>query len=124
MPAVSDKENHRQNSSGQGPERRDTLNFDGIVFSAVAMFIMGIYHPIVIKAEYHFSQRIWPLFAAIGLACLVISVQLSGLASYIVAFLGATNLWCIVELKQQGRRVARGWFPANPKRKAQKGRHL
>ena len=78
---------------------------------------MGIYHPIVIKAEYYFSQRIWPLFGIIGAACIALSLYQEGLASYITAFLGATNLWCIIELKQQERRVQKGWFPSNPKRK-------
>lgn len=93
------------------------MNFEGITFSAAALIIMGIYHPIVIKAEYYFSQRIWPLFAAIGIICLVISLRLDGLASYTAAFFGAVNLWCIVELKQQEKRVERGWFPKNPNRK-------
>lgn len=90
------------------------MNFDGLIFSAAALFIMGIYHPIVIKAEYHFSQKIWPLFAAIGIACLIASLYLKGVISYTVAFLGATNMWCIIELKQQAKRVAKGWFPKNP----------
>lgn len=93
------------------------MNFDGIIFSAAALFIMGIYHPIVIKAEYRFSQRIWPLFALVGAACVAVSLKMDGLASYTVAFLGATNLWCIIELKQQEKRVEKGWFPRNPNRK-------
>lgn len=93
------------------------MNFEGIIFSAAALIIMGIYHPIVIKAEYYFSQRIWPLFGAVGIIFVAISVQLDGLASYTAAFFGAVNLWCIVELKQQQKRVARGWFPKNLNRK-------
>ena len=31
--------------------------------------------------------------------------------------LGAGCLWSIRELKEQAKRVERGWFPKNPKRK-------
>jgi len=47
------------------------VNFQPIIFGAVTFIIIGMFHPIVIKAEYYFSYRIWPLFAVIGTALLV-----------------------------------------------------
>ncbi|MCR5762581.1 MAG: DUF4491 family protein [Treponema sp.] len=40
-----------------------------------------------------------------------------GILSYILAILGTTCLWCIIELFHQKKRVEKGWFPKNPKRK-------
>ena len=84
---------------------------------AVAFFIIGVFHPIVIKAEYYFSCRIWPVFAIVGTALLVLTLFMNGILAFIVAFLGITCLWCIIELFHQRRRVEKGWFPTNPNRK-------
>ena len=93
-----------------------TLNYEGIALSAAALLIIGIYHPIVIKCEYYFSQKIWPVFLAVGAALVIWSLFLSGFWSPLAAYLGAVNLWCIIELKQQAERVRKGWFPRNPRR--------
>lgn len=92
------------------------MNFEGIVLSAASLLIMGVYHPIVIWGEYYFSAKIWPFFLAAGAACLIWSLFLDGAWSPVVAFLGATNLWSVIEVRQQTERVRKGWFPRNPKR--------
>jgi hypothetical protein len=73
--------------------------------------------PIVIKAEYYFSYKIWPLFAVIGTALLVSTLFMDGLFANILSVLGITCLWCIIELFHQKKRVEKGWFPRNPNRK-------
>lgn len=40
------------------------MNFESIIMGVAAFVIIGAFHPIVIKAEYHFSHRIWPAFCA------------------------------------------------------------
>ena len=54
------------------------MNFQPIIFGAVTIIIIGMFHPIVIKAEYYFSYRIWPLFAVIGTALLVSTLFMAG----------------------------------------------
>ncbi|MBQ7746612.1 MAG: DUF4491 family protein [Spirochaetia bacterium] len=93
------------------------MNFEPVIMGAVAFFIIGVFHPIVIKAEYYFSCRIWPVFAIVGTALLVLTLFMNGILAFIVAFLGITCLWCIIELFHQRRRVEKGWFPTNPNRK-------
>ena len=39
------------------------------------------------------------------------------LALLVLAVWGASSLWSIGELFEQRERVAKGWFPKNPKRK-------
>ena len=81
------------------------LNYEGVVLAAASLLIIAVYHPLVIKAEYWFGTRVWPLFAAAALICLSASACPRGVVSPILAFLGATNLWSVVELKAQAKRV-------------------
>ena len=93
------------------------MYFTGI-FIAVATFLtIGIWHPIVIKTEYHFGTRPWVIYLIIGIACVVGALFIENtLLSAIVGVFGASALWGIGELFHQRRRVLKGWFPKNPKR--------
>lgn len=93
------------------------MNWEGIIIGAAAFIIIGIFHPIVIKSEYHFSKRIWPIFLLLGLVCLALSTQLeSTYAAAVAGILGFASLWSIHEIIEQEERVRKGWFPANPNR--------
>ena len=81
------------------------------------ILLTGIFHPVVVKCEYYFSAKIWPVFLVLGLASLGVSALTDNAAvSSVAGILGAILLWCIRELKEQEKRVANGWFPRNPKR--------
>lgn len=92
------------------------LNFEGILIAFFSYVIIGIFHPVVIKCEYHFSSRIWPLFLVCGILLLAGALFTVGMLSVVLSLLGASSLWCIRELKEQEQRVAKGWFPKNPNR--------
>ncbi len=90
----------------------------GIILGLVSFLTIGIFHPIVIWAEYHFTEKVWPAFALAGIICMVISSRIENVVwSAVVGVIGFSCFWSIVELKQQTKRVARGWFPENPNRK-------
>jgi hypothetical protein len=92
--------------------------FLGILVGLYTLAIIGIFHPIVIKAEYHFGRKFWPVFLALGLACLGLSILVRAkVPSVLLGILGFTLLWSIRELIEQEERVRQGRFPANPKRK-------
>lgn len=98
------------------------MNWLGIAAAAVSFACIGIFHPVVIKAEYYFSSRCRPAFLAAGALCCAASLFAESPAfSVALGSLGCACLWCIIELKEQERRVARGWFPENPKRRAKHG---
>lgn len=98
------------------------MNLLGIEAAVISFVCIGIFHPVVIKAEYYFSSRCWPAFLAAGALCCAASLFAgSPLLSIALGSFGCTCLWCIIELKEQERRVARGWFPENPKRRAKRG---
>jgi hypothetical protein len=80
--------------------------------------IIGIFHPVVIKAEFHFGTRIWPVFLSLGILAVGLSLFLDNLLGAVVlGILGFSCLWSIRELFEQAERVERGWFPRNPRRK-------
>ena len=92
------------------------LNFEGILIGIASLLIIGLFHPIVIKCEYYFSQRVWPLFLIVGLLLLAAALFAQGLFSILLALVGVACLWSIREIKEQAPRVAKGWFPKNPNR--------
>lgn len=91
--------------------------WSGLIIGAISFFIIGIFHPIVIKCEYYFTDRIWPVFLVLGLAFCFLSLFLQQIiCSAAFAVAGFAMLWSIGELKEQTERVRKGWFPKNPKR--------
>ena len=93
------------------------LNLEGIFVGAASLLVIGAFHPLVIWCEYHFAQRVCPVFLIVGMLCLLAALLIQGLLSILLGLLGAGCLWSIRELKEQAKRVERGWFPKNPKRK-------
>ena len=93
-------------------------NLTGLVIGVATFLIIGLFHPLVIKGEYYFGVRIWWLFLLMGIAAVAASIAVRQLLwSTLLAVWGASSLWSIGELFEQRKRVAKGWFPQNPKRK-------
>ena len=93
------------------------MQFKGLIVGVVIFLIIGVFHPIVIKAEYFFTKRIWPVFLIAGLIFTLISLLCKNdMASILLGVLGFTCFWSINELFEQEERVKKGWFPKNPKR--------
>lgn len=94
------------------------MNLIGIAIGIIAFITIGVFHPIVIKAEYYFTKKIWPVFGIIGVLLCISSLFVENvIISSGLAVVGITCLWSIGELFHQEKRVNKGWFPKNPKRK-------
>lgn len=94
-----------------------TYNLTGLAIGVATFLIIGLFHPLVIKGEYHFGVGCWWVFLVMGLVSIVGSVMVHDIFfSTLLAVWGASSLWSIGELFHQRKRVERGWFPANPKR--------
>lgn len=94
------------------------MNYSGLILGVATFLLIGVFHVIVVKGEYYFSKKIWPLFLAIGIASLFISLFISSpVISSLIAVFGISCLWSIRELFEQEDRVKKGWFPKNPKRR-------
>ena len=92
------------------------LNFYGIIIAFASFFVIGIFHPIVIKGEYYFSEKICPVFLTAGILFCAVSIFTSGIVLVLCALIGGACLWSIRELKEQRKRVQKDRFPQNKKR--------
>ncbi|HPB05897.1 MAG: DUF4491 family protein [Bacteroidales bacterium] len=93
-------------------------SFAGILIGIGAFLIIGLLHPVVIKGEYYFGIKIWPWFLFGGIVCIIGSLLISNIIlSSLTGVLGFSLFWSIHELFEQKRRVEKGWFPRNPKKK-------
>lgn len=92
--------------------------FTGIIIAISTFLIIGMFHPIVIKTEYYTGTKYWWTFLLLGLMTLVAALFVENvIVSSILGVAGASFLWSIGELFEQKKRVEKGWFPMNPKRK-------
>ena len=95
-----------------------SFNYSGILIGVATFLIIGLFHPLVVKAEYHIGTRSWWLFLLFGLVSAVASLLVGNLVvSILLGVLAFSSFWSIGEVFQQKKRVEKGWFPANPKKK-------
>ncbi|MBO7272537.1 MAG: DUF4491 family protein [Bacteroidaceae bacterium] len=94
------------------------LNFSGIIIGVATFLIIGLCHPLVIKAEYYIGVKSWWLFLLLGIISVVASLLVENLTlSILLGVVAFSSFWSIGEVFEQKKRVERGWFPANPKKK-------
>lgn len=91
------------------------MNFTGIIVGLATFLVIGIFHPIVIKAEYYFGTKCWWVFLVAGIIFCALSIAIENLiASTILGVTAFSSFWSILELFQQRERVRKGWFPKGP----------
>lgn len=94
------------------------MNFTGLIVGAATFLIIGVFHPIVIKVEYYWGKKMWPIFLFFGLIVILTALMTENdTVSVILGVLAFSSFWSIGELKDQEERVRKGWFPANPNKK-------
>lgn len=94
------------------------MHFSGIILGVSAFLIIGICHPIVIKAEYKWGKGCWWIFGIIGVVLCIASLFVNQInLAAVMGVAGFSAFWSIFELFEQEKRVKKGWFPENPKRK-------
>lgn len=94
------------------------MNFIGLIIAVVTFFVIGLFHPIVIKGEYYFGVKCWWVFLLAGVLFIAGSLMVENqIVSTILGVVGCSCLWSILEIFEQRERVRKGWFPMNPKRK-------
>lgn len=92
-------------------------NLAGIVIGLATFLIIGLFHPLVIKGEYHFGRKVRWWFLGAGVVTLALCIIVGDIiASALLGVTAFSCFWSIREVDEQVERVRRGWFPANPKR--------
>ncbi|MBO5665739.1 MAG: DUF4491 family protein [Bacteroidaceae bacterium] len=94
------------------------FNVSGIIIGVATFLIIGLFHPLVIKAEYYIGVKSWWLFLLLGILSAIASLLVSELIiSILLGVVAFSSFWSIGEVFQQKKRVEKGWFPANPKKR-------
>ena len=95
-----------------------THHLGGLMLGICTFLIIGIFHPIVIKAEYYYGTRSWWFFLVLGILGIIACLWISDLFwSSLLGVFAFSCFWSIHEIFQQEKRVRKGWFPKNPNRK-------
>lgn len=90
----------------------------GLGIGLATFLIIGLFHPVVVKAEYYWGTRSWWVFLVLGLVGVAASVWVDSLFwSAILGVFAFSSFWTIKEVFEQKERVEKGWFPKNPNRK-------
>lgn len=92
------------------------MNYEGLIIGIATFLIIGLFHPIVIKAEYYFGVRCWWVFMIAGIAGVAGSLFVDGtILSTLLGVFAFSSFWSIGELFEQRKRVRKGWFPKREK---------
>lgn len=103
--------------NSQNAKRSMHSDWEGILLGLSTIIIIAFSRWLCIVGEYYFTKRFWIFFLVVGLLFIVCSLVLSDrLLSAIASVAGFCFLWGIGEVIQQEKRVAKGWFPVNPRR--------
>ena len=96
----------------------NTYHIDGIIIGIGTFLIIGMFHPITIRCEYYWGTRCWWLFLLLGILGITGSLLTENiLLSSLLGVFSFSSFWTIKEIFEQRKRVQKGWFPMNPKRK-------
>lgn len=96
----------------------DISIFSGLGIGLATFLIIGIFHPIVVKAEYYWGVGCWWIFLVIGIIGVIASLLVNSIfLSSILGVFAFSSFWTIKEVFEQQERVKKKWFPKNPKRK-------
>ena len=90
----------------------------GLFIGICTFLIIGIFHPVVVKAEYYWGTKSWWIFLILGIVGIAASLAVEDvIISSLLGVFAFSSLWTIKEVFEQEDRVKKGWFPKNPKRK-------
>ncbi len=93
-------------------------HLSGLFIGICTFLIIGLFHPIVIKAEYYWGTKSWWIFLILGILGVVGSLCTTDIIiSSLLGVFAFSSFWTIKEVFDQQERVRKGWFPKNPKRK-------
>ena len=97
-----------------------TISFWGLVVGLCTFLIIGLFHPLVIKGYCWFGLKVRAWFAAAGVVTAAVSLLIPAettlglVLSIVCGVVSFSCFWSILEVSEQRKRVARGWFTAGP----------
>jgi len=88
---------------------------NGILIGLASFVITGIFHPVVVKLEYHYGTKSWIWLCIPGIIALIISLFTSTIISIVLGVLSFALFWSCIEIFKQRTRVLQGRARKNPK---------
>ena len=88
------------------------MNFAGLLIGISTFLIIGLFHPLVIKVEYHWGTKPWWVFLLAGIGGIAISMLVENVViSSLSGVFAFSSLWTIKELFEQQKNVDNkvGW---------------
>lgn len=96
----------------------ELTSFAGLGIGLATFLIIGLFHPVVVKAEYYWGTKSWWIFLILGILGLIASIFVESIFfSAILGVFSFSSFWTIKEVFEQEERVKKGWFPSNPNKK-------
>ena len=93
------------------------MNFSGLLFGIITLFIIGLGFLWVIRGERYFGYLWWPYAMGSGIVLILSSLFVSNIwISGLLGAFGASLIWGSTELKEQAIRTEIGWYPFNPRK--------
>ena len=84
----------------------DMINFDGLLIGIATFLIIGLFHPVVVKAEYYWGTKCWWIFLVLGIAGTVASLLVESVfVSAICGVFAFSSFWTIKEVFEQEERA-------------------
>lgn len=90
----------------------EDYNLTGLLLGLTTFLIIGLFHPLVIKGEYHFGVKCSWAFLVLGVLSIYLSIAIENtFLSSAFGVMSFSSFWSILEVFEQRKRVERGWFP-------------
>lgn len=87
----------------------------GLLIGICTFLIIGLFHPIVVKAEYYWGTKCWWIFLVLGIGGIAASLSVDNiLVSSLLGVFAFSSFWTIKEVFEQEERVKKAGFPRIP----------
>ena len=81
----------------------DFLNeyhLSGLVIGICTFLIIGLFHPIVVKAEYYWGTKCWWIFLLLGIGGIIASLYTENIMTHNLEVPGSSPGWSTFKIKE------------------------
>lgn len=84
----------------------------GLFIGICTFLIIGLFHPVVVKAEYYWGTKCWWIFLILGIAGVAASLSIDNvILSSLLGVFAFSSFWTIKEVFEQEDRVKKDGSP-------------
>ena len=78
----------------------------GLFIGICTFLIIGLFHPVVVKAEYYWGTKCWWIFLILGIGGVIASLSIDNvILSSLLGVFAFSSFWTIKEVFEQEERV-------------------